>query len=62
MLNTLFLSLDEAALEEDRIEGLLDYISKADHLSGEQDQFSFVLAFFFFFPSKLWIAFIFTRQ
>lgn len=59
MLKTLFLSLEEeAAYREDGIEGALDYISKADLLSGEQDQFSFVLAFFF--PSQLWIAFIFT--
>lgn len=49
MLKTLFLSLEEAsAYGENGIEGALDYISKADLLSGEQDQFSFVLAFFFF--------------
>lgn len=59
MLKTLFLSLEEAAAyKEDGIESALDYILKADLLSGEQDQFLFVLAFFF--PSKLWIAFTFT--
>lgn len=47
MLKTLFLSLEEAAAyKEDGIESALDYILKADLLSGEQDQFLFVLAFF----------------
>lgn len=48
MLKTLFLSLEEAAAyREDGIESALDYILKADLLSGEQDQFLFVWAFFF---------------
>lgn len=47
MLKTLFLSLkEESAYSEDRVEGALNYIPKAEPASGEQDQFSFVLAFF----------------
>jgi len=47
MLRTLFLSLEEeATYGENRLEGALGYISKADLLSGEQDQFSLLWLFF----------------